>query len=56
MTKAQLKAWYAKIGKRGGKKTAERGPEYYRAIGAKGLKNRRKKPVHNSTCRTQPAC
>lgn len=48
MTKAELKAWYSKIGKKGGKTTAKKGSGYYREIGAKGLEKRGRKAVDNS--------
>lgn len=34
--------FFKKAGARGGKKTAERGSEYFKEIGAKGLANRKK--------------
>lgn len=35
-------AFFKAAGKRGGLKTAEKGSAYYKAIGAKGLANRKK--------------
>ena len=37
------KQYFIDNGRRGGKKTAERGPEYYREIGKKGIEARRAK-------------
>ena len=40
MPKKEIKEYLAKIGKKGGKTTRKRGPEYYRKIGCKGAEKR----------------
>lgn len=43
MTNAQIKKHYKKIGKKGGKKIAERGSDYFRELQKKAVDSRKKK-------------